>query len=277
MGGTTDEGYFGNENTGGAVNSVTTTFDVPIPAGYGLIVYQSLYNYTPSDASLWLLTGSGNTLAKTTGAQTAHNAAGSNDNSVTFYHCILASDCSSATYDATALAAGDTGRYGQIVFYVVKNPDTVNGFYTCTPVTNTQTTTTSVNPGTLTLPTDDCLELFGAATRGHSNDLLPVAESPDEWPDALKHAYFDDASGSYPGAFQNSIIASGPVAGRRNTNGGTSTPVWTFTGSGPSTGSAHSVLVAYNILGGTAGGRATKNTRSHSLGFRLGIGRRLVA
>ena len=139
------------------------------------------------------------------------------------------------------------------MFYVVRYPDTVNGFFTGTPVTNTQTSTTSVNPGTITLPTNDCLELFGSATRNHADQLLPVVESPDEWPADLKHEYFNfipQPTADYPAAFQNSIIASGAVAGRRNRAGGTSTPVWTFTGPSPATGSAHSVLVAYNILGG---------------------------
>jgi hypothetical protein len=189
----------------------------------------------------------------TPGAQTAHNAAGSDDNSVSFFHDVLASDCTSCTYDASSLPAGDSGRYGQMAFYIVRDPDTVNGFFTATPVTNTQTTTTSVNPGTLTLPTDHCLELFGSATRNHADQLLPVVESPDEWPDELKHEYFDTIPGGgvdYPAAFQNSIISSGAVAGRVNTAGATSTPVWTFTGPVPATAAALSVLVAFNILGG---------------------------
>jgi hypothetical protein len=255
MGGTDGRGFYGNQALGGAISApVVTTFPFVIPANYAIVVFQTTYNYTPSNASLLTLAGASNTLTLTSGAQRAHNAAGSNDNSVTFFHAVLASDCASCTYDASSLPAGDDGRYGQMVFYIVRDPDTVNGFFTGTPVTNTQTTTTSVNPGTLTLPTNDCLELFGAATRGHTNDLLPVVESPDEWPDELKHAYFDfvpQPTADYPAAFQNSIISSGAVAGRRNTSGVTSTPVWTFTGSSPTTGSAHSVSVAYNILGGT--------------------------
>jgi hypothetical protein len=254
MGGTDGRGFYGNQALGGAISApVVTTFPFVIPAGYGLVVFQTTYNYTPPNAALLTLAGASNTLTLTPGAQTAHDAAGSNDNSVSFFHAELASDCASCTYDASSLPVGDDGRYGQMVFHIVRDPDTVNGFFTGTPVTNTQLATTSVNPGTLTLPTNDCLELFGAATRGHAADLLPVVESPDEWPDTLKHAYFDTIPGGgldYPAAFQNSIISSGAVAGRRNTAGGTSTPVWTFTGSTPTTGSAHSVLVAYNILGG---------------------------
>jgi hypothetical protein len=256
MGGTDGRGFYGNQALGGAISApVVTTFPVPIPAGAGLVVYQSTYDYTPSNAALLTLSGSGNALTLSAGAQTAHNATGGNDNSVSFFHAVLASDCTSCTYDASSLAPGDTGRYGQMVFYVVRDPDTVNGFYTCTPVTNSQTSTTSVNPGTLTLPTTDCLELFGAATRGHADDLLPVIESPDEWDDDLKHTYFDTIVGlspGYPAAFMNSVISSGPVAGRRKTGGGTSTPVWTFTGPNPTTASAHSVHVAYNILNGVA-------------------------
>jgi hypothetical protein len=255
MGGTDGRGFYGNDALGGRIAApVVTTFPYTIPAGYGLVVFQTAYNYTPPNASLLTLTGASNTLTLTSGAQTSHSAAGSNDNSVSFFHAVLASDCTSCTYDASSLPVGDDGRYGQMVFYIVRNPDTVNGFFTGTPVTNTQTSTTSVNPGTLTLPTSDCLELFGSATRNHANDLLPVVESPDEWPDDLKHAYFDNIpqpAADYPAAFQNSIISSGAVAGRRNTSGGTSTPVWTFTGPTPTTGSAHSVLVPYNILGGS--------------------------
>lgn len=255
MGGTQETGWFGNEALGGAhTTPLVKTFDPPIPAGFGFVVFQTLYNYTPSDASLLTLDGSGNTLTLTPGAQRAHDSAGGNDNSVTFYHCVLASDCASCTFDPTSLPGGDNGRYGQIVFYAVKDPDTTNGFFTATPVTNVQTTTTSVNPGTLSLPTTNCLELFGSATRNHADQLLPVVESPDEWPDELKHEYFDTIPGGgvdYPAAFQNSIISSGAVAGRVNTSGTTSTPVWTFTGPTPATATALSVLVAYNILGGS--------------------------
>jgi hypothetical protein len=276
MGGTDGRGFYGNQALGGAISApVVTTFPFVIPAGYALVVYQTAYNYTPSDASLLTLSGAGNALTLTPGAQRAHNAAGGNDNSVTFFHCApLPSNCTSCTLDASSLPAGDDGRYGQMVFYIVRDPDTVNGFFTGTPVTNTQTSTTSVNPGALTLPTDNVLELFGASTRGHAADLLPVTESPDEWPDALKHAYFDDIAPGvdYPAAFQNSIIASGAVAARVNTSGSTSTPVWTFTGSSPTTGAAHSVLVAYNILGGTSG-KVTKSRRTHPLGMSLGMRR----
>lgn len=272
MGGTDNRGWFGNDAFGGADNSVTTTFSPAIPAGYGLIAFQSLYNYTPSDASLWALTGSGNALALSTGAQRAHNAAGSNDGSVTFYHCVLASNCSSCTYDATALAAGDSGRYGQIVFYVVKNPDTTNGFYTGTPVTNTQTSTTSVNPGTITLPTNDCLELFGWTNRGHTEDLLPLSISPSVFPTELQHTelHVVTSSPSEFGSVHNSITQSGSVMGYRNQSGGTHTPTVTFTGSSPTTAAAHSVLVAYNIAGGAVASVKMPFMRPSRTMFRRG-------
>jgi hypothetical protein len=255
MGGTDGRGWFGNDALGGRQTSpLVTTFSPVIPAGYGLVVFQALYNYTPSDASLLALAGASNTLTLTPGAQRAHDAAGSNDGSVTFYHSgPLASSCSSCTYDMTGLPAGDDGRYGQMVFFVVRYPDTVNGFFTGTPVTNTQTTTTSVDPGTITLPTNKTLELFGWTNRGHTEDLLPLSISPAVFPVDLQHSKLHVVTDSPTdfGSVHNSITQSGSVMGYVNEAGGTHTPSVTFTGSSPTTAAAHSVLVAYNILGGS--------------------------
>jgi hypothetical protein len=254
MGGDDGRGWFGNDAFGGRITApVVKTFPSVIPAGAGLVVFQSLYNFTPSDASLFALTGASNTLTLTPGAQRAHDAAGSNDGSVTFYHAVLANDCTSCTFDASSLPAGDDGRYGHLVFYVVKNPDTVNGFFTGTPVTNTQTTTTTINPGTITLPTNKTLELFGFTNRGHTEDLLPLSISPAVFPVDLQHTKLHvvtDSPNDF-GSVHNSITQSGSVIGYVNESGGTHTPSVTFTGSSPTTAAAHSVLVAYNILGGS--------------------------
>jgi hypothetical protein len=265
MGGTDGRGWFGNDAFGGRIVApVTTTFATAIPAGYGLILHQTLYNYTPSDASLLSLAGSGNALALSAGAQRAHNSAGSNDGSVTFYHTVLASPCSSITYDASSLPAGDDGRYGHMVMYVVAAPDLVNGFYTATPRTNTQVSTTSVNPGTITLTTSDSLVLFGWVNRNHSEDLLPLSISPAVFPTELQHTKLHVVTNSPTdfGSVHNSITQSGSVmAYRRQAPGGTFTPVVTFTGPSPTTAAAHSVLAAYNILGGTATGGFVPFTR----------------
>lgn len=275
MGGTQDTGWFGNDNIGGADNAVTTTFTTPIPVGYGIVVGLTLFGYTPTDASLLTIAGSGNTL--TMGDQISYG--GGVGASVTFFHCAaLASSCSSIGYDATALAGGDPGRYGQMVFYIIQAPDTVHGFKTVTGITRVQTTTTTVDPtnsgaSPLVPATTDMLVILGWTNRGHSEDLLPL-DVPAEFDVDLQHTELHVVTNGTTlfGSVHNSLTQSGSFIATRYTAGTPYSPVVTFQGTTPASGEVRAVLTAYNIAGG-ASGKVTKSRRSHPLGMSLGMRR----
>jgi hypothetical protein len=249
MGGTDDRGWFGNDAFGGADNAVSTTFSPAIPAGYGVIVCLALYGYTPTDASLLTIAGSGNSL--TLNDQISYG--GGVGGSVSFFSSVLTSDCSSIGYDATALAAGDNGRYGQMMFYIIQEPDLTNGFKTVTGVTNVQTPSTTVAPGTITPATDDCLIIMGWTNRGHTEDLLPLSGT-GSFDSTLEHTelHVTTSSPTEFGSVHNSITQSGSFVAVRHTTGVAFTPTITFTGPSPSSGEVRSVLTAYNISGGSA-------------------------
>jgi hypothetical protein len=248
MGGTDGRGWWGNDALGGADSTVSTTFGPVIPAGYGVIVCMAIYGYTPADASLLSIAGSGNTL--TLDDQIGYG--GGVGGSVNFFSGILANDCNSIGYDATSLPAGDNGRYGHMVFYLVRSPDTVNGFKTVTGVTNVQTTSTTVAPGTLTPATNDMLVIMGWTNRGHTEDLLPL-NVPTEFGTDLQHTKLHVVTNSPTdfGSVHNSITQSGSFIATRYTAGTAYSPVVTFQGTSPASAEVRSVLTAYNILGGS--------------------------
>lgn len=254
MGGTDGRGWGGNEALGGADSVVTTTFDPPIPAGFGIIVCLAIYGYTPSDASLLSIDGSGNSL--TLRDQISYG--GGVGGSVNFFDTggPLTSDCSEIEYDATSLPGGDNGRYIQMMFYAVENPDP-NGFKTATGITRVQTTTTTIDPtnggaNPLIPPTTDILVILGWTNRGHSEDLLPL-DVPAEFPEELQHSELHVVTSSPDefGSVHNSITQSGSFIATRYTAGTPYSPVVTFEGSSPTTSEARMVLTAYNIAGGT--------------------------
>jgi hypothetical protein len=248
-GGTTGLGYFGSEDGGGADSTGSVPFPFGgIPADQAIAVGLSLYNYTPSDASLMTINGSGNSLTKTAGVDDG----ASNDGSYTWFHTPtpLTSVCTEVGYDGTSLPAGDDGRYGQIVALVMRYPDTVNGIYTATAVTNVQTSVTAINAGTLALPTTECVEAWGCAHRGHYDDFTPIVTTPDEFTAELRHARWTAAGQpptDYP-AWHNSTTQSGPAGAKRTSGGGTSSITVTLD---TATGAARSVHTAYNLMGGT--------------------------
>jgi hypothetical protein len=247
MGGTDGRGWFGNEALGGADSVDAVVFDPPIPEGYGLIIGLALYGHTP-DVSLLSMNGSGNTLEA--GDQISYG--GGVGGSISFFHCEeLVSDCDGVEYDATGLTAGDNGRFGHLIYYVVKEPDLVTGFKTATGVTNVQTSSTTVAPGTLTPATTDMLVILGWTNRGHSEDLLPL-DVPAEFDVDLQHTELHVVTDSPDefGSVHNSITQSGSFIATRYTAGTPYAPVVTFEGSSPTSGEVRSVLTAYNISGG---------------------------
>lgn len=268
-GGTDGRAFFGNDALGGRITApVVFDFTAPetgwlstaLPVGQAVVIMQTRYNQTPSDAAEWSAAGSGNTpLLAPAPAQRAHNSGGSNDNSINYFYFVTASACGSTTYDASGLTAGDDGRYGQIVHHITERPDTTNGFYTATGATNTQASSATVNFSTITLPTTNSWVMKASAVRGHADNLCPVTQSPTTAPTYLTHPFFDDIpqpTADYPSGHQNSIISSGActsevVAGAGSLSGHT----WTMTGPSPST-NVGSVITAFNLAGGTAGGSA---------------------
>jgi hypothetical protein len=251
-GGTTSKGFFGTEDGGGADSTGDVQFPFGgIPADQAIAVGLSLYDYTPADASLMTIAGAGNSLTKTAGIDDG----ASNDASYTWFHTPtpLASTCTSVGYDGTSLPAGDAGRYGQIVALVMRYPDTVNGIYTATAVTNVQTSATALNAGTLTLPTTNCAEVWGCTIRGHASDLQPVVVTPTEFETHLRHvqwAVTSEPPTDYP-CWHNSTIISGPAGAKVTTGGGTSSITVTLDAA---TGSGRTVHTAYNLAGGTVPG-----------------------
>jgi hypothetical protein len=255
MGGQTGEGWFGNDDQGGPrTTPVVHTFSPPIPAGYGLVIHQTIYGFTPTDASQWTIDGTGNSLTLNVEAQRAHNIINSSGGSVNHFYTTLVDDVTELVYDMTALPAGDNGRYGHIVFYLVPAPATP--FYTSGAyAVNAQSpNTNTVAPGTVTRPTNKSLAIFSSTNRGHTEDFFPVT-GDEGFPTELKHTFFHsntDLVNNVYGAFYNSYTQSGPVAGKVLTSSDPSTfsPVWTLNGG--TTSNALSSLVIYNLSGGVS-------------------------
>lgn len=253
MGGTDGRGWWGNDAFGGADSTVSTTFGPVIPAGYGVIVCLAIYGYTPADASLLSIAGASNTLTMDDQIDYGGGVGGS----VTFFSSVLVSDCNAIGYDATSLPAGDNGRYGQMMFYLVRSPDTVNGFKTATGITRVQTSTsvidtTSLGANPLLPPTSDVLAILGWTNRGHTEDLLPLTV-PSEFETDLQHTKLHTFTNSPTdfGSVHNSITQSGSFIATRYTAGTAYAPVVTFEGPSPTSSEVRSVLTAYNILGGS--------------------------
>lgn len=252
MGGTTGLGFFGSDDAGGADSTGSVLFPFGgIPANQAIAVGLSLYNYTPSDASLMTINGSGNSLVKSAGVDDG----ASNDGSYTWFHTPtpLTSVCTEVGWDGTSLPAGDDGRYGQIAALVMRYPDTVNGIYTTTAVTNAQTSTTTINPGTVTMGTSKGVRVFGGTLRGHSDTNAPVTAAPNEFATHMRHSEWAVTVTPPSGysCWQNSVIQSGYFGAEEYEDETTWTPIITLSAS---TGAARSVATSYNVMGGTVPG-----------------------
>jgi hypothetical protein len=115
-GGTDGRAFFGNDALGGRISApVVLDFTAPetgwsciaLPAGQGVVIFQTRYNQTPSDAAEWSAAGSGNTVLFASDAQCAHNWAATNDNSVNYFYFKTASACGSVTYTPPSYATDD--------------------------------------------------------------------------------------------------------------------------------------------------------------------------
>jgi hypothetical protein len=257
MGGTETEGWFGHEGKGGADSTASITFPEPVPAGAAIVVPMSCYQFNPT---LTEVSDDGGNTWVIDVQEACAIGGGEVGASVTLFRSILTNPCSVFAYDATALPAGDAGRYGQLGAYVFSTPDTVNGFFTTTPASNTQGSTTTVAPGTVTPDTNRSFGVFTGDNRGHTTDLKPYVK-PTGYTDAsLIHSEIDgDGAES---AVHNSTTQSGWWFGKYITTYTPETPTFGFA---TATGGALSVFAIYNILGGVAGAVLEAEAGSYSV------------
>lgn len=277
-GGTTGACWFGSEADGGADSVDVINFPVPVLANQGIIPVLSNFAHDPSTSRI--SDDGGHTW--TLGVQSPH--VDGVQGSFTTFHVVTTTPVNTVTFDATALTAGDAGRYGQFGAFVVETPDTVNGFFTATPVHAEQTNVTTVNPGNLTPTTNLYLLIFGGNNRGHTTGVgaLKPFTFPAGYELTLTHPGIN-GDGAYS-AVHNSTTQSGWWFGFVETS--TSSQNKTF-GFDNNTGGARSILAAYNILGGdpaggtnydeqisldTQGGYALTVQRSFDLNVSLGAG-----
>jgi hypothetical protein len=266
MGGTETEGWFGHDGKGGADSTADIVFDPAVPAGAAIVVVMTVYG---ADPTLSLVSDDGGN-TWTIDKQVAYNSSGGDGQggSVTVFRSVLTSSCSTFNYDATSLSAGSAGRYGQLGAYVFAEPDTVNGFFTATPVSNTQFTASTITAGTLAPATNKAFFIFVGDNRGHTENLKPYTK-PSGYSDAsLIHSEIDgDGEES---AVHDSITQSGWWFGKLVE---TSTPDSSTFVFSTTTAEARSIRIVYNLMGGTASGKVTKSRRTHPLGMNLGMRR----
>lgn len=258
MGGTQGTGWFGNDNAGGADSSDTLVHPTFVPVNQLVVYGSSLYNHTPTAAELISDDGS-NAWVKRTGV--AHNDLGAhNDGSWTFYDSLLSSPLTSITIN-TSSVLGDNAKWGQAMAWVIENPDTVNGYATAIPIIRSQTDATVIDPtnggsNPLLPPTTLGLALWGITNRGHTEDFLPIVISDARFSELLHHTQLHVITnlGSTPpvyGSFHNSYTQSGSGLGAVISDGLPISPTIDFNGPVGLSARTHSVLMFYNILGGT--------------------------
>jgi hypothetical protein len=257
MGGTETEGWFGSEAKGGPDSVTDVTFPDAVPIGAAVVVVMSVYQYNPT---LSEVSDDGGNTWVIDKQEAAIIGGGSVSASVTLFRSILASPCNVFTYDATALPAGDAGRYGQLGAYVFNRPDTVNGFFTATPASNTQTSTSSVAPGTVTPDTNKSFCVFAGNNRGHTENLKPYVKPSGYTDTDLIHSEID-ADGA-ESAVHNSTTQSGWWFGKHITTYTAETPTFGFAAT---TSGALSVFAIYNVQGGLANAVLDAEAGSYSV------------
>jgi hypothetical protein len=242
------EGWFGHDGKGGEDSIARIIFNPPLVANTEAVIGMTVFGANPTTSIIsddggntWVMDG-----------QEAYNSESGDGNggSVTLFRSTLTSPMSVFTYDATGLAGGANGRYGQLGAYVFEKPDTVNGVKTLTPVSDAQFSANAVTPGSLAPDFDLTFWIFLGANRGHTENLKPYVKPSGYTTAKLIHSGIDgDGAES---AVHDSITQSGWWFGKLAANLDTESPVFEFTGA--ATAEVRSMLMGYNILGGAAGG-----------------------
>jgi hypothetical protein len=250
MGGTIATGYFGDEGGGGADSIDDIVFPTEVLVGQGVSPQYSIYGHDPSTSRI------SDTSSNTWDLSGQIGYGGGVGASLTAFSSILDTEIPAGghvRYDATALSAGDNGRYGQAWAYVIEKPDTVNGWITATVVTRSQTSTTSVDPGGVTPfepDTNFTFVSFLGNNRGHVtglggiDDLKPFT-FPTGWNASITHTQIN-ANGPHS-AVHNSTTQSGWAFGFLLEDYADFAPTFGFS---IATSEAHSMLIGFNILGG---------------------------
>lgn len=241
------EGWFGHDGKGGEDSIARVTFDPPVPAGE-VVIPITVYGANPTTSLVSDDGGNTWSLVK----QEAYNSESGDGNggSVSLFRATITSLMSVFTYDATGLAGGANGRYGQLGAYVFENPDTVNGFETLIPVSDAQQVVSSVSPGSLPPLTNLTFWIFLGANRGHTENLKPYVKPSGYTIAKLIHSEIDEDGGE--SAVHDSITQSGWWFGKLTEDYTTEAPVFEFTGG--TTFEVRSLLMGFNILGGSPSG-----------------------
>lgn len=238
------ECWFGHDGKGGPDDFARIDFDPPIPTGYGVVVPQSTFGGDPT-IDMWSDSG-GNTWTLQPG-QVAYNSSGGDGNggSLSVVTSVLTNPMSQFEYDASGKPAAANFKYGQLGAYVIKNPGT--GFRTITPVTNTQFVASNIAPGSSTPDYSLTFWIFLGNNRGHTENLKPYTKPSGYTIAHLIHPGIDgDGAES---AVHNSITQSGWWFGKLVTGFSAETPSFIFNGG--NTAEARSMLIGFNILGGS--------------------------
>lgn len=269
MGGTTvtaasptNQGWFGRESAGGSDGTDRVTFaqDVtstangvrtigaPVLAGQLLMPVMGLFGGDAEEAD-FTLDGASNEILKD--VQAAWGSG--NPASATCFSSLLEEDCDYIEY--TGPGSGDNKRYGQFGCFVSERPDplTYRSVTGVARVVNTGSAT--IDPGGVTplVPdTDLCFVIFVGTNQGHSGDFLPLVYDDVNFLAKLCHSQLNEDEGvpdsNTTAATHNSDHNSGWWLGRVYTTGTPYAPTMTFQ---TDTGYSRSVLMAYNLAGGS--------------------------
>lgn len=270
MGGTTvtaatptNQGWFGRESAGGSDGTDRVTFaqditadtgvrtiGAPVLTGQLLMPVIGLYG-GDAETTDFTLDGASNDILKDIQAAWGSGSPAS----ATCFSSLLEEDCDYIEYNGPG--SGDNKRYGQFGCFVSERPDPLT-YRSVTGVARVvDTSSATISPGGVTplVPdTDLCFVIIVATNQGHSSDLLPLVSKPSGFSTALEHTQLevDEGGGvadtNITGATHNSDHNSGWWLGRVYTDGTSYAPAVTFQ---TTTGYSRSVLMAYNLAGGS--------------------------
>lgn len=234
------EGWFGHDGKGGPDDQANIVFDPPVPANYGVIPGLSVFGH---DLTLGQCSDSGgNTWAIK--QQVAYNSESGDGNgaSLTALHSILTSPMSNFNYNATALAPGANGRYGQLWAYVFKNPHPTD-FVGVAAVFDTLQVAQNITPGSGNPNRNKTFWMFKGNNRGHTENLKPYTKPSGYTIPKLVHPMID-ADGA-ESAVHDSITQSGWTFGKLVSGFTAENPTFRFDGA--STFEARCMLIGVNL------------------------------